>query len=148
MLGRILNGIKASRLWIKALDAAAKNSFDEAFSYLEQMPDTKRPVLEIQILRAYLLYELRRLQDSYDLCSVLLNEILMDNSLDDNLRSYLTAYVLWVAKCARMSGSFDKSKNVPRLETVDWASIDLKLIPNHWKVKFSLPIHPDWGTER
>lgn len=143
-LSRALNAIRGARNWNKALDCAVRGDPQAGLKLLDQIHDAGNLALEVRLLRAEFLGEAGKLQECYNLCVALLDEIPNHQDLNTNLQNYATAFVLWIAKRARAKGSFDKSKAVPRLEKVNWEEIDLISIPKSWKLNFPLNVHPDW----
>ena len=145
---RLLGGLKVGNLWVEALELASKQEYRAALKLLNQIRVKGGFLIEVNVLRADMLGESRQLQECYDLCCALFDDIANDNSMDQNTKRYVTAYVLWIANLARTRGPFDKTKSIIRIEKIKWSEIDLATIPKHWKSNCSLNIHPDWPSNQ
>lgn len=127
------------RIW-KFID---RGQYEDALAVIEALPEREHERLSWRVSKIQLRHFAKRDEEVVRQAPPLLHAIEVSRAHSEDIRKYLRAYVLEVARgsCARLPDC--KS----RFETPDYEGIELKRVPGSWKREFPLSTHPEWPKQ-
>ena len=145
----VLNRVRASFRWVKALDLASKRQYRNALDVLVSIErflssEAARHVefeTEVALLKASMLAHLERYNEALASISKI-NKTLTDRAVPNS--EYLLGYLSELFRLIISREQLVTPLGVRDLVNVRLENIDLHLIPKHVKMNFPLPSHPEW----
>lgn len=145
----ILNRVRASFRWVKALDLASKRQYRNSLDVLHSIErlfssDGARHVefeTEVAMLKASMHVHLGRYNEALASISKI-NKTLTDHAVPNS--EYLLGYLSELFRFVISREQLVTPLGVRDLANVRLEDIDLHIVPKRVKMNFPLPSHPEW----
>ena len=144
LMGKLYRIMRASMLWVKALDLASKSRNDEALKCFDEIDKLGLGITlyEYDLLRGALYNLTRKDEMAISFLEKAAKSIQQSKRLSTSVRTYLLNFAAFYAldSLKRLHGNIPEGTTF----TLNFSMVDLKSVPNHIKRNFALFAHPDW----